>query len=197
MNFKISKNFINVLVLSFGSTWLFSVISFLGFTLFNNYILVYTLSISISIGLFPYLYVERLDQEINKNLSNYLKGSLFAILISFLIAFAFNYISNSFNFYSFLVLFFQYLTVAICEELLFRYYLQNILEKFLSFKIALILQSLLFAFLLHSGLPNVINLVFRLPSAICLTLIFRKSKNLSIVCFLHFLYDISLHIFYL
>ena len=91
----------------------------------------------------------------------------------------------------------KYLIVSFSEELLFRCYIQKLLETQFKKITATIVQSLLFAFLFYSGLPLILNLLVRFPAGGLLSIIYKKTKNINYPISIHFMYDMIIHIIWL
>lgn len=86
---------------------------------------------------------------------------------------------------------FQTFIVAFSEECWARGVLFYMLKKFTNNKIAIILiSSLLFAFIIHLNRGGLENLMFRLPGAIIMGVVYSKTENLSYSMLIHFAYNL-------
>lgn len=184
-------------ILLIGSMWLLGFVSFLGIIFLGNYDLSYTMSVLICLGVFPYCYIGRCYPYMNRVLPRYLKYWKFLAGLTIIVLFTVNHLTVNRSVAEIGFIGLKYLIVAVSEEILFRYYLQTLLEEQFSEWLALFLQTFLFAFLLHSGLPLSLNLFIRLPAGILLTLIFKRTGDLSIPIIIHLLYDAIIHIIWL
>lgn len=80
------------------------------------------------------------------------------------------------------------LVIAISEEFLYRYILLNKCEN----KVMLLISSFIFAFVLHSNEPLIMNLIVRFPIGLILGVIFIKRKELLLCILLHYIYNLVL-----
>ncbi|MEY8583816.1 CPBP family intramembrane glutamic endopeptidase [Ligilactobacillus animalis] len=197
MNLETKKKLIDVVALSFISVWLLGFIIFLGMIITNNYTITYIIAIFLSLALFPYYYINRTRKYLNIDLVNYIVYFKRYIFLGIVINLWVNYLWGNVSISEFATINIKYITVAVSEEILYRYYIQKILEEKYSIAVATFIQICLFSFVLHSGFSFLDNLIIRFPSGIVLTWIFKKTNNLSIPITIHFLYDSVIHIIYL
>lgn len=197
MNLRFSRTILETLFLLFASIWLLGLFSLVGLILYQDYTIVYSISVAICLIVFPWLTMWFIDVRQNKRLAASFKYSKSLFIASIIIVSLLNYLVNRLDLVAFTSIVIKYSIVALGEELLFRYYIQNQLEKQFSILGATILQAVLFAFILHSGFPILLNLMIRVPSGIILTYLFKKSNNLPLVIAIHFLYNAIIHIMWL
>lgn len=174
-----------------------SVSSLLGLIFLIDYNIVYSISVALCLGVFPWISMWFVEEQQNRELAEYFKYTKSLLLFSLMIISIINFYVDSLDILSCLIISIKYIIVAISEELLFRYYVQNQFEKQFSVIFATLFQVLIFAFVLHSGFPFLLNLLIRVPSGITLTYLFKKSKNLSLIISIHFLYNTIIHILWL
>lgn len=185
------------LLLVFIGVWMLGVSSLLGMMFLIDYNIVYSISVALCLGIFPWISMWFIEKQQNRELATYFKYTKSLLLLSLMIIGAISFYVGSMDILSCLTISIKYIIVAISEELLFRYYVQNQFEKEFSVILATLLQALIFALVLHSGFPFLLNLLIRVPSGIALTYLFKKSKNLSLIISIHFLYNTIIHILWL
>lgn len=186
-----------VLITTFCGIWLFGLLSTVGLVFKQDYDMVYTLSVVVSFLLLPYGFVSYLEPGLNRDVANYCRFWLPCLIISLLSSVLFNVLFGRLDGLGFLGISLKYGSVAFSEELLCRYYSQNLLEKELPYWLAICLQAALFSFALHSGFPFHLNLLLRFPIGIILTIICQKTKSLPLVMGIHYLYDMVIHLLWL
>lgn len=186
-----------VLIMTFCGIWLFGLLSTVGLVFKQDYDMVYTLSVVVSFLLLPYGFVSYLEPGLNRDVANYCRFWLPCLIISLLSSVLFNVLFGRLDALGFLGISLKYGSVAFGEELLCRYYSQNLLEKELPYWLAICLQAALFSFALHSGFPFYLNLLLRFPIGIILTIICQKTKSLPLVMGIHYLYDMVIHLLWL
>lgn len=188
---------VDIGILLIGSLWLLGFVSFLGIIFLGNYEFSYSMSVLLCLGVFPYFYMGKAYPALNQQLPTHLRYWKILLLLAVIVIAIVNIGFGSKSLTDVALIGMRYLIVAVSEEVLFRYYIQHLLEEQCTKWGAILLQACLFAFLLHSGLPILLNLFVRLPAGVILTLIFHKTRNLSIPIVIHLLYDAIIHIIWL
>ena len=134
--------------------------------------------VSLGIGMFiPYMFLThgQIQRLTKRNL-----GLIFSVIISIILIYLKKYDAD--------VVIFTY-TIAICEECFYRGFLQKIMEKRISFILAIIIQSFCFAILNHSAQPLLENIIYRWPAGVILTIIARK-YGLSNSILVHYMHNL-------
>ncbi len=191
------RKFVDIIILTFGSFLLLGISILLGLIIFSNYEFVYSYSILICVGVFPYCYIDKCYPKWNEEIISNMKWSVKLVCVMLLVLFFINLYFGHKNTIMMLLLGIKYLIVSFSEELLFRCYIQKILETQFKKITATIVQSLLFAFLFHSGLPLILNLLVRFPAGGLLSIIYKKTKNINYPISIHFMYDMIINIIWL
>ena len=180
------QNILEIVLLTFGTTWLMSLIMIIGFSFHVRFFYVYTGSVALSLFIIPYLYIERNHYEINVNIKKGLSLRTFVfLLLGILLIWQYNLALEKISEIALLEFIIQFLVVSVSEEYLYRCCVQEILCKIFSFKLSTIIQSILFAFILHTSLPFYLNLFLRFPMGLLLTYIHKKNSLANII-FIHF-----------
>lgn len=169
-----------ILILSFGALAILDIGRF--------EIMITYANMTISFGVIPFVclkyfypHVQLRDLGLKKPDSISMATVIMLIVIVYII-----YVKKSDT--SILFYAFQVLPVAITEELWARgivYYIcKDTLKKDF---MAIVLSSLIFAFITHMDKPILENLIYRLPGALLLGYVFCKSKRLELPIAIHFL----------
>lgn len=112
-----------------------------------------------------------------------LVGSLLIILM-------YGYLTGKTDAYSLLLLSLQTIAVAMCEEMWARGILFYVISKFTSNHIVMILlSSVIFTFLIHINRGFYNNLIYRLPGAVLMCVVYDRSKKLHYSILVHFVYN--------
>lgn len=100
------------------------------------------------------------------------------------------YLTDKTDSYSLLLLSLQTLAVAFCEEIWARGILFFVIRKLTTNRIAIILlSSIIFAFFIHINRGFYNNLVYRLPGAILMGVVYDRSKKIHYSIMVHFAYN--------
>lgn len=89
----------------------------------------------------------------------------------------------------------HFAVVALSEEFLTRGVLINKLSKTFPPVLSLILSSLCFAFIFHSNVSMLMNLLIRLPLGLLLGFLYMKAKNLRTPILVHWVYNVLVFIY--
>lgn len=183
-----TDNILDVIFLSFGAVWMLSFCLILGNIFKLNNEIVYVISVFISLNYIPRKYIKKKYSYFLKDINKINKIDIVMFLFGNIFLIYFYIKTNNVVAYLPLVII-KFMVVAISEEILYRIYLQKILEKIFTVRIALLLQSFMFAFILHSGLPVILNLLLRFPIGIILTCIYKKNNRIDIPILIHYFYN--------
>lgn len=108
----------------------------------------------------------------------------------FLLILLYCYLTGKTDRYSLLLLALQTLAVAVCEEIWARGILFFVIGKFMPNRIAvIILSSILFTFFIHINRGFYNNLIYRLPGAIIMSLVYDRSRKIHYSVMVHFAYN--------
>ncbi len=108
----------------------------------------------------------------------------------FLLTLLYCYLTGKTDSYSLLLLSLQTLAVAFCEEIWARGILFYVIRKLTTNRIAIILlSSIIFAFFIHINRGFYNNLVYRLPGAILMGVVYDRSKKIHYSIMVHFVYN--------
>ena len=138
------------------------------------------LAIFISLGVIPYIFYAKVSSINIKEIDRIkmIKAVLLETGIGLGLLFFYDYAVVG-----------HFMIIAIAEELYFRVFQFNYLKEQLGVKKAIIISSVIFAFVLHMNDPILGNLLIRLPLGIVLCLIrYRFGVSKSIAA--HWIYDV-------
>jgi hypothetical protein len=109
---------------------------------------------------------------------------------AFIIILMYGYLTGKTGAYSLLLLSLQTIAVAVCEEMWARGILFYVISKFTSNRIVMILlSSVIFTFLIHINRGFYNNLIYRLPGAVLMCVVYDRSKKLHYSILVHFVYN--------
>nr|WP_245341845.1 CPBP family intramembrane glutamic endopeptidase [Enterococcus rivorum] len=111
-------------------------------------------------------------------------------LLSFLISIYFVGINDSEG----IAIIVSFIVVALTEEFYSRGVLYSEIERMWGRQTAVLLSSFIFAFLFHSNSEFVVNLLFRLPIALLLGILRKKTNSIYIGSAVHYIYNIIVNL---
>ncbi len=148
-------------------------------------------SIVLSMLVFPFCLIRKTHNVTMKDLGvkKLLPNDCLLILCSVFLIFIFMYVKEVEPIIA-IFLIVQNVFVALGEEFVFRSCMFYILRKMIKSEIVIIaIVTLVFVFVFHSGAPVVENVVWRLPVAIILGILYSRKNTLCYVVLLHFTYN--------
>jgi hypothetical protein len=90
----------------------------------------------------------------------------------------------------FWIIIMQFFAVAISEEVMIRGIISKELSRCFSLVITVLISAICFAFVYHSNMPPIDNLLFRFPLGILLSFIYIYTNNITCPILSHFAYNI-------